>query len=491
MKKNWLRDSLDPGVVKKISRTMRLTIFLFFGIVFTVSASDSYSQSKRMDLNLKNKTIIEAFNHIEENSEFIFIYKDENIDLNKRVDIVLSDANIEQILDEILEDNNLTYTINNKQIIIREIVTVDDEYAEQERSITGIVNDWTGLPLPGVTVIVKGTTIGTTTGVDGSFTLSIPDDAKELTVSFVGMQTQNILIEGKMNFVILMEEDVIGLGEVVAIGYGSQKKKELTGSVVGLKKEELLQGSQTSPMGMLQGKVAGLNIIKPNGGDPNGNYVYQIRGTSSLTGNTTPLIIIDGIPQGDLSTIPQDEIESIDILKDGSAAAIYGTRGTNGVILVTTKKGKVGKSTVDYNAYVSVPTILNTPNIMNREQFLEFGGVDRGSNTDWVKEITNNPLTHSHNVAVTGGTNDFNYRGSVSYKNNPGLEINSGFEEVIGRFLISQSYYKIKLVLIWTQHIIVLIGNIQGTTHLNMLNIIIQQLQYMTLNLMNGEGIIN
>ena len=315
----------------------------------------------------------------------------------------------------------------------------------QDILIRGNIQDaTTSEAIIGANVVVKGTTVGIATDFDGNFEISVPLNST-LVVTYVGYLEKEIVVNNNSPLKILLEDDSFQLGEVVAIGYGSQKKKELTGSVAGLRENDLSKGVQTNPMGMMQGKVAGLNISKPNSGDPNGDYVFQLRGTSSLQGNTSPLIIIDGIPQGDLSTIPQDDIETIDILKDGSAAAIYGTRGTNGVILVTTKRGSAGKTSASYNGYMSIATIARQLKMMSREQFLEYGGNDRGHDTDWMNEITQTPFIHSHNLAVTGGSNSFNYRASLSYKDNPGLAINTGYDEIIGRFAANQSILNNKI----------------------------------------------
>lgn len=315
----------------------------------------------------------------------------------------------------------------------------------QQIQIKGKVLDaTTGEEVIGANVILKGTTIGAATDMEGNFELSIPSNGT-LLISYIGYVEQEIAVRNTTPLTIRLEDDSFLLGEVVAVGYGSQKKKELTGSVVGLKENELSKGVQTNPMGMVQGKVAGLNVSKPNSGDPNADYVFQLRGTSSLQGNTSPLIIIDGIPQGDLSAIPQDDIESIDILKDGSAAAIYGTRATNGVILVTTKRGSVGRTVAAYSGYASIPSVANRLDMMTREEFLAYGGNDRGSDTDWFDEITRIPLIHSHNLSLTGGTNQFNYRASLSYKDNPGMAINSGYDEIIGRFVANQSFLNNKV----------------------------------------------
>lgn len=318
--------------------------------------------------------------------------------------------------------------------------------AAQTLTVKGVVRDaLSEETIIGANVIVKGTTNGTISDVDGAYQLQGVAPDAVLVFSYIGYKTHEVPVNGKSTINVALREESIGLQEVVAIGYGSQRKKEITGSVAGLKEGDFVKGVQSDPLGMIQGKVAGLNISKPNSGDPNGEYKFQLRGTSSLTGNTSPLIVVDGIPQAELSAIPQDDIESIDVLKDGSAAAIYGTRGTNGVILVTTKRGAAGKTSVSYNGYVSVSTIQNQLEVMDREQFLANGGNDRGYDTNWMDEITRTPLSHSHNLALTGGTDKFNYRASISYRNNQGIALKSGFNEIIARFSANQNLFKNKV----------------------------------------------
>lgn len=352
---------------------------------------------------------------------------------------------MKQYVNDPLSGQNPTGSIVRKMTSILLFLCFTLPLLAQNSLIRGNVSDAEYKePIIGANVVVKGSTIGAATDMEGNFELNIPLSSV-LVISYIGYTDKEITVTNNSPLSILLEDDAFLLGEVIAIGYGSQKKKELTGSVAGLKEGDLIKGVQTNPMGMLQGKVAGLNVSKPNGGDPNSDYKFQLRGASSLTGNTSPLIIIDGIPQGDLSAIPQDDIESIDILKDGSAAAIYGTRGTNGVILVTTKRGSAGKTTVSYSGYASIATIANQLDLMNREQFLANGGTDRGYDTDWMKEITRTPFIHSHNLSLTGGTSEFNYRASLSYKDNPGLAINSGYNELIARFVANQSLFNNKI----------------------------------------------
>lgn len=322
----------------------------------------------------------------------------------------------------------------------------------QQLSVSGVVKDAAnGEPIIGANILEKGTNNGTITNFDGEFTISVPSNAT-LVIKYVGYQAAEIPVAGKRNIVIELKEDAIALGEVVAIGYGSQTKKEITGSISSVKAEDFNKGINSNPMGLIQGKVAGLTIIKNGGDDPAQNsYNVQLRGVGSLSGSAEPLYVIDGVPGGSLSSVLPGDIESIDVLKDGSAAAIYGTRANAGVILITTKRGnKDGKFSAEYSGTMSTGILANKPKILTasqyREKMVAAGmGVDYGADTDWIGAITRTPLSHTHNVSLAGGTADFNYRASVGYRGLQGLAINSDFEEVNGRFVANQKALNKKL----------------------------------------------
>ena len=355
--------------MKVVKKAIYVAVALFC-LNLTVSAQD-------ITLKVSNITVKQAMDELKSRSGYSFVFSSADVDTGKKVSVSAENQSVGAVIEQILRGQELTYEIRDKNVIIRKKTSSIKETSKKAIEVIGTVLDSKGVPIIGANVVIKGTTNGTISDFDGNFSIqNIPANAV-LIVSIIGYKTAEIPVNGKNTIKVSLEEESIGLQEVVAVGYGSQKKKELTGSVAGLKEGDLIKGVQSDPMGMLQGKVAGLNISKPNAGDPNGEYKFQLRGTSSLTGNTSPLIVIDGIPQGDLSAIPQDDIESIDVLKDGSAAAIYGTRGTNGVILVTTKRGSAGKMSVTYNGYMSISSIANQLEVMDRDQFLANGGNDR------------------------------------------------------------------------------------------------------------------
>ncbi len=323
----------------------------------------------------------------------------------------------------------------------------------QTVSVTGTVKDSEGFEVIGASILEKGTTNGTITDIDGAFALSASKNAT-LEISYVGYVTQEIVLDGQTVLNIVLQEESFALQEVVAVGYGSQTKKEITGSISSVKSESFNQGVTANPMGLIQGKVAGLTIIKNGGDDPAQNsYNVQLRGVGSLSGSASPLYVIDGVPGGDLSSVLPSDIESIDVLKDGSAAAIYGTRANAGVILITTRRGsKDGKFHAEYNGSVSTGMIANAPRVLTadeyREKMVANGlGVDYGADTDWLKEITRTPISHTHNVSIAGGTENFNFRASGGYRYLQGLAKRSNYDEINARFAANQKAFNKRIEL--------------------------------------------
>ena len=309
--------------------------------------------------------------------------------------------------------------------------------------VTGTVLEAsTDYPIIGASVVEVGTTNGVITDFDGNFELKVKEGAK-LQISYVGFKA--VTVTAKKGMVVKMEEDSYALQEVVAIGYGSQTKKEITGSVSSVKAEDFNQGVASNAMGLIQGKVAGLTIMKNGGDDPaQNNYQVQLRGVGSLSGSASPLYVIDGVPGGDLSSVLPSDIESIDVLKDGSAAAIYGTRANAGVILITTKRGsKDGKFHAEYNGSVNTAVMADAPRVLTADEYRQYmvasgRGTDMGGNTNWMKEITRTPVSHTHNISISGGNENFNFRASAGYRGLQGMVINSDFQEINARFAANQ-----------------------------------------------------
>lgn len=317
----------------------------------------------------------------------------------------------------------------------------------QEKVISGNITDAsTGEPIPGVNVVEKGTTNGTITDINGNYELTISSPDAILIISYVGFLTEEISVGEQSVINIPLIENIEALDEVVVIGYGSVTKRELTGAISSVKEENFNKGTVSNPMQLVQGKVAGLTIVRPNGGDPTSGYEVFLRGSSSIKGSAEPLVVVDGIPGGDLNTIAPDDIESIDVLKDGSAAAIYGTRGTNGVILVTTKKGQLGKTQVEYSSSYFTEAVSRRLEVLSAEEYRNLkeewansdndekvekaeSMIDRGSSTDWFDAILRKPFSHKQHLALSGGTDKSNYRLSFDYVDLEGILLNSQKKE--------------------------------------------------------------
>jgi len=315
----------------------------------------------------------------------------------------------------------------------------------QKKAISGKVTDSSGMGIPGAAVVVKGTTTGVTTDMDGKFTLSLPDDAKTLVVSFVGMINQEAVIDTKSVYNFTLADETIGLEEVVAIGYGTQTKREISGSVVNVSEKSFNKGVVASGVDLLKGKVAGLTITNGSG-DITKEQTIRLRGTSSLTASSAPFIVIDGVPGMSLSSVAPQDIESMSVLKDASAAAIYGSRSGSGVILITTKKGKRDQTTVDYQGYVAVDNVTNKPNLLNADEWrsyaktnnIDTSGLDKGGNTDWFGEIMRTGVTKSHSLSLSGAGKSNNYRASITYLDRQGVVKDNYLKQYNARFSFNQ-----------------------------------------------------
>jgi len=297
-----------------------------------------------------------------------------------------------------------------------------------QRTISGTIVDGTnGEPLIGANVLVNGTTTGTITDIDGTYSLSVPADASALEISYAGYATQTVPI-GTSNVVDVSLAAGELLDEIVVTGYGSQRQKEVTSAVVKVGEEDFNKGPISDPAQLLQGKVAGLQVYN-RGGNPNESSTIRLRGISTIGANAQPLVVIDGIVGASLDNVDPNDIQDINVLKDGSAAAIYGSRGSSGVILVTTKSGGDGKAKISYNGQVASSTPVNGISVMNAQEFIATGGTDLGSSTDWLDEVTRTGLTHNHSIAASGGTGNTSYRVSANLRDVEGILNESGFDQ--------------------------------------------------------------
>lgn len=328
----------------------------------------------------------------------------------------------------------------------------------QGRTITGTVTDPSGASLPGVSVQIKGTQRGTNSDAEGKYSLAnVPDNAT-LVLSFIGYTSQEVAVGNRSTVDVKLADDTKALEEVVVVGYGTAKRKDLTGSVTQVSAKDFNAGVNPNPLQAIQGKVAGL-VITQASGDPNQNPTVRLRGYTSLAGGSDPLYVVDGMIGVPINTISPQDIESMDVLKDASAAAIYGSRAANGVILITTKRGKSGKTTVSFNNYVGVSTISNRLDLLDGPGYRDavtkikgaaaLGDLQRfpagNNNTDWVKEITRNAIVNNHDIAIAGGSPTFSYRGSLNYIQQEGVIKKTGFDRLTGRINLDQKAFDNRL----------------------------------------------
>jgi len=345
----------------------------------------------------------------------------------------------------------------------------------QEKTITGLVTSATGEELPGASIVVKGTTNGTTTDVFGNYTLTVPDENVVLVFSFIGYLSKEQPIAGMTTINMSLEEDVMKLEEVVVVGYGVSKKSDLTGAVSSVKEEDFNKISAATPEQLIQGRIPGVQITQ-NNGEPGSASQIRIRGASTIRSGQQPLYVIDGVPldmaasspggpsangmggapaTNPLNFLNSNDIEAIDILKDASATAIYGSRGANGVVLITTKKGKEGKTNLEYSTYLSISNLPKKLDVLTADEWLKvrIDTLDKavddanhyGSKTDWQEEIFRTGLSHSHNISLSGGTEMNSYRVSFNYLNQEGIIEKSSLDKYVGRVNMTQKALKDRL----------------------------------------------
>lgn len=406
---------------RKTFLIMRISLFLILFSAFQVWAGLSYSQSTRLSLNMKNSTVKDVLNQIEEQSEFYFLYNNQLIDVDRKVSLQVQNEKIEGILSKLFEDNNVNVLIRDRHIILTP--STAEAVQSQQKAITGKVSDSRGAGLPGVSIVIKGTNVGTVTDIDGNYKLSSITPETVLSFSFIGMKTQDVKVGSNSKINVVLEEETIGIEEVVAIGYGTQKKGEVTSAVASVKSENFLKGKIGDAAELVKGKIAGLSITKASG-DPNATSTIMLRGITTIMGNVSPLVLVDGV-EGSLTTVAPENIASIDVLKDASAAAIYGTRGANGVILITTKAGKrESQSRVSLNSYTSLSEWYKTADFMNTNDIIyaRTSFPYQGYDTDWLKAVTRKGgYMQNHSLSMEGGAKSSSYYANITFTDEQGI----------------------------------------------------------------------
>ena len=322
----------------------------------------------------------------------------------------------------------------------------------QEISVSGKVTDKSGDGLPGVTVQLKGSSKGVATDMNGAYSIAGVPSNGTLSFTFVGMTSQEVAIGGRSTINVILADDAALLEEVVVVGYGTQKRKEISGTVTSLGSKDFNAGLNTNPLAAAAGKVAGL-VITQSSGDPNAAPTVRLRGTGSLTAGSDPLYVIDGVVGAPIENVNPSDIQTLDVLRDASSAAIYGARGANGVIIITTKRGKSGAPTVDFNASLSTENISQRPDMMNGDQFREANKklgnnyTDNKANTNWLDVITRPATTQNYNIGVSGGSDKSSFRASVGYLDQMGTLIGSGKNRLNARLNLDTKALNDKLLL--------------------------------------------
>ncbi|WP_308168641.1 SusC/RagA family TonB-linked outer membrane protein [Parabacteroides distasonis] len=430
--------------------------------IFCASATVSYSQVNEISLHLEDATLEQALEAIKQQSEYSFWYRNDEINLGRKVSVNINNQNIANVLDRLLATQGLAYTINEKHIVIYKTnEKASHPMITNNKKITGKVTDEKNEPIIGANVVVKGSTTGTITDMDGNFTLEVPDQAT-LLVSYIGYTPKEVAVKNQNNLSIMMIEDSKTIDEVVVIGYGSVKKSNLTGAVSSVKTTEIQQTPMTSIDQGLVGRASGVQVTQTSG-MPGAVASIRVRGSSSLQGGNEPLYVIDGFPVysgtgfgstggntqiSGLSTVNPSDIESIEILKDASATAIYGARAANGVVLITTKSGKKGRDIITFESSFGVQNVAKTIDVMNAQEYAALvneaytnDGLDApynttqlgeiaklGNGTNWQDEIFRPAMIQSYQLTFSGGDNKTTYAISGGYFDQKGVIINSDFK---------------------------------------------------------------
>lgn len=432
---------------------MKLTVILLFATYLQVNAN-VYSQ--QINLTVKNSSLKHVFSEIKKQTGYSFLWEEGILRKTKPVTFSVKNASIEEVMNECLLNQYLTYTIDERLIVVKAAASKNTDTSlvtppPAEIALTGKVTNANKEPLEGVSVLVKGTQNGTTTDVNGRFQISVPSaNNLELIFSFVGYQTKSVRVGNQTVFDITLEPAVADLTDVVVVGYGRNSKKTLSSAITSVKPDDLNR-TVTGDIGqLLQGKVPGLNIT--TSGDPNAPAAVVMRGASTINSPQGPFYVIDGIPGADIATIAPSDIASIDILKDAAATAIYGNKASNGVIIVTTKKGKAGKAQASYEGYIGIEKVSGSLAVMNPDQIKAYVNKngnsilpsdDLGANTDWMKAIERNQaISQNHNISFSGGNERSTYSASLNYLNKEGILLNSSLRRVIARLNLEQKVLK-------------------------------------------------
>lgn len=433
-------------IPKYLLLIMRVTFFLFIVGVLQSYAANTYAQETHLTLKEHNIELGELLNKIETQTDFYFFYSNDKIDKHRKVNVDVKDKTISDVLNIVLKNTDITYQVNNKAIILNHSVAASPQ---QTKKITGVVKDALGEPVIGANVSAKGTTNGTITDIDGKFSLEVPANAV-LAISYIGYIPQEIRVGNTEFFAITLKDDTQTLEEVVVVGYGTQRKKDITGAITSMDNSTIQKQNAVNTSIALKGQVAGLSV-QQNNGRAGGEATVILRGQSAIGKTVEPLVVIDGMPAdwSTLNNIASEDIERIDVLKDASSTAIYGSRASGGIVIVSTREGRDAKNVISYNGSVGVKKLTRKPKMMDTETFYQFyqDGVafrgepqeakinadelqyiEDGLDTDWADLIVRNGFQTNHNVSLAGGNKNETHFFSMGYFKEDGLMKSEGYE---------------------------------------------------------------
>jgi TonB-dependent starch-binding outer membrane protein SusC len=462
-------------IQKALQKIMRISLYqailalCFVGLTQAHEVTAQKVLEQRVTIQLSNLGVVQILDKIEKVTDVKFMYNPQIFPAGQRFNLKFEDEPLYNVLNTLLTPVQVAYEVVNRRIILKRdnsqssldsAPSLEAEVIAPKRLVRGTVVDERNAPLPGVSVVVKNTQRGSSTDANGAFEVDVPNDQAVLVFSFVGYLKQEITVGSQSTISIQMKPDENALDEVVVVGYGTVEKSDLTGAVGSIQTRDIVRANPVMASKALQGQVAGLTVTRQNN-RPGVGYSITIRGENTINNSTEPLVVIDGLMGGDINTLNPNDIQSMDVLKDASSTAIYGSRGANGVIIITTKKGLSGKPRVSYDSYVGVKIPAHIPKLMTSEQFYkvtytdrllegltgatftaaEMANIEAGRTADWVGLITDPGVQTSQNISVTGGTDKTTYRfsggflnedGNVKYTNFKRYNLNAGLDSKLG-----------------------------------------------------------
>lgn len=422
---------------------------LLFGFISVLQAT-TIAVGQKINLIRTNIHIENALLEISRQSEKDLVYNSQILKNFEKKSFRIKNTNLTEALDIVLKNQPLSYEIVKNAIVIKpkKYIKANSYHSTTivpQQQISGRITDIHNQPLVGVTITVKDSHIATTSDTNGHYKLLIPNTDNYLIFSMIGFESTELSIDGSSQLNVQLKSLIGDLEEVVVIGYGSQTKREISGSVTNVQEKDFNKGVNRNATDLLRGKVAGLTITSGSG-DVSSGETIRLRGTSSLTGSSSPFVVIDGVPGLSINSVAPQDIESISVLKDASASAIYGSRSAGGVILITTKKGVSSNPLVNYDGYIGIDNVSNKPKMLSANKWREYvksnnidvEGIDKGANTDWFDEILRTGISHNHSLSLSGGGDNSSYRGAANYLNRQGVALGNDLSSLNGRLSFSQ-----------------------------------------------------